>query len=138
MTTANLLKTGISTPLKSYAIYVTRCAALYSWCNLYTLKIKGMAALEGDFRYLACCSNLIWTTIPARYGVKTPGTPGPVHGQANPIVINGIARLSTRVATEEIRCPNCGVRVSLLFAEGSNCIGLIKWSSRRRKNATPQ
>jgi len=89
-----------------------------------------MADHEGDFRYRAYCSNANWTTIPTRYGARVAEAAGPVHGQTKPIVTIGITRLSTRVATEETLCPNCGGRVSLLFATVSTSKGLLTWSSR--------
>jgi len=85
-----------------------------------------MADRDGDFRYLAYCSNANWTTIPTRYGARVAEAAGPVHGQTKPIVTIGITRLSTRVATEETRCPNCGGGVSLLFVAVSSSMGLLK------------
>lgn len=65
-----------------------------------------MAGHEGDFIYLAYCSNANWTTMPTRYGARVAEAAGPVHGQTNPIVTIGIIRLSTKTVTEEIRSPN--------------------------------
>lgn len=67
--------------------------------------MNGIAHHEGDFRYLAYCSNANWTTMPTRYGARVAEAAGPVHGQTKPIVTIGITRLSTSVATEEILCP---------------------------------
>jgi hypothetical protein len=98
----------------------------------------GMTGQEGDFRYLAYCSNANCTTIPTRYGARVAEAAGPVHGQTKPIVTMGIIRLSTKAATEEIRCPKWGARVLLLFTEDNGSTGLLKWSISRRKTATPQ
>ena len=103
-----------------------------------TWKIIGITDHEGDFLYLAYCSNANWTTIPTRYGARVADAAGPVQGQTKPIVTIGIIRLSTRAATEDIRCPKWVTRVLLVPVAESGSIGLLKWSIRRTNTATPQ
>lgn len=97
-----------------------------------------MTGHEGDFRYLAYCSNANCTTIPTRYGARVAEAAGPVHGQTKPIVTIGIIRLSTSAATEEIRCPNWGCRALLSSVAKYGLIDLLIRSISRRKTATPQ
>ena len=116
---------------------VFESAELICSTMVLTWKIMGMTGHDGDLIYLAYCSNANCTTIPTRYGARVAEAAGPVHGQTKPIVTIGIMRLSTKTATEEIRCPNWRFRV-LLYAAETGTTGLCKWSTSRRNTATPQ
>jgi len=127
-----------TTKMFSANVFIRQAKTRKRYWIALTWKIKKIVVHDGDFQYLARCSNVNWTTIPTRYGTRARGTRGKAHCQAKTIVAIGIVILSSRVATEETWCPNSGVRVTLPFAEWTGCLRLIKESSRRTKTATPQ
>lgn len=66
---------------------------------------------EGDFMYLAYCSNANWTIMPTKYGARVAEAAGPVHGQTTPMVTIGIIRLSDNTETDAMRSAHLGPRI---------------------------